>query len=73
MKCDRQPGDLKQLSAVSSQPRTTTGALINGGDGARSGEIVDRSLGKKGFYCHGNTSPVWDADRFLFGVLRTKN
>lgn len=46
MKCDRQGGDLKQLSAVSSQPRTMTGAVINRGDGARSGEILDRRLAK---------------------------
>lgn len=59
MKCDRQPGDLKQLSAVSSQPRTTAGVLINRACGARSGEILHRSLAKKGFYCHGNTSPVY--------------
>lgn len=59
MKCDRQSGDLKQLSAVSNQPRTTTGALINRGDSARSGEILDRRLAKKGFYCHGNTSPIY--------------
>lgn len=59
LKCDRQPGDLEHLSAVSSQPRTTTGAFINRGDGGRSAEILDCSFAKKGFYCHGNKSLVY--------------
>lgn len=64
VKCDRQPGDLKQLSAVSSQPRTTTGSLVNPGDGVRSAKILDRCLAKQGFYCHGDTSRLHQ-----FGML----